>query len=312
MATDRDDIRQAVDKLAQAIRRKDAAAVMALHAAEPVIYDLAPPLANSRTAARDPSRLEAWFATWRGDIAYEQRDLVIHQDGDLAVCHGFLRIGGTKVDGDGTATSVWTRQTLALRRGGRLADLPCPRIRALPHGWQPARRRRTAALTAPRTKENDDDRDQARPVADPADRCLSRAVLPRLDAASAGMVGPHGMTTPVCEMDLRAGGVMRTVMRAPDGSEYPHQGVFLEVTAPRRIVMTDAFGAGWRPAGKPFMVGVSTFEPEGNGTRYTAGAMHWNEEDIKAHEAMGFHDGWGQSADRFEAVIARLKAEGGR
>ncbi|ROQ01031.1 ketosteroid isomerase-like protein [Stella humosa] len=116
MATDRDDIRQAVDKLAQAIRRKDAAAVMALHAAEPVIYDLAPPLANSRTAARDPSRLEAWFATWRGDIAYEQRDLVIHQDGDLAVCHGFLRIGGTKVDGDGTATSVWTRQTLALRR----------------------------------------------------------------------------------------------------------------------------------------------------------------------------------------------------
>ncbi|BBK31399.1 uncharacterized protein YndB with AHSA1/START domain [Stella humosa] len=124
--------------------------------------------------------------------------------------------------------------------------------------------------------------------------------------------GPHGMTTPVCEMDLRAGGVMRTVMRAPDGSEYPHQGVFLEVTAPRRIVMTDAFGAGWRPAGKPFMVGVSTFEPEGNGTRYTAGAMHWNEEDIKAHEAMGFHDGWGQSADRFEAVIARLKAEGGR
>ena len=27
--------------------------------------------------------------------------------------------------------------------------------------------------------------------------------------------GPHGMTTPVCEMDLRPGGVFRTVMRAP-------------------------------------------------------------------------------------------------
>ena len=26
--------------------------------------------------------------------------------------------------------------------------------------------------------------------------------------------GPHGMTTPFCEMDLRPGGVFRTVMRA--------------------------------------------------------------------------------------------------
>src|SRR5688572_20703319 len=53
--------------------------------------------------------------------------------------------------------------------------------------------------------------------------------------------GPHGMTTPVCEIDLRPGGIFRTVMRAPDGSEYPTRGVFLEVLAPERIVFTDAF-----------------------------------------------------------------------
>ena len=41
--------------------------------------------------------------------------------------------------------------------------------------------------------------------------------------------GPHGMTTPFCEMNLRAGGSFRTVMRAPDGTEYPTRGVFLEV-----------------------------------------------------------------------------------
>lgn len=118
--------------------------------------------------------------------------------------------------------------------------------------------------------------------------------------------GPHGMTTPVCEMDLRAGGVMRTVMRAPDGTEYPTQGVFLEVTAPARIVSTDAFEAGWTPTGKPFMTAITTFEPEDGKTRYTARALHWSEEDRAAHERMGFHDGWGQSADRFEAVVARL------
>ena len=44
--------------------------------------------------------------------------------------------------------------------------------------------------------------------------------------------GPHGMTTPLCEMQLWVGGVFRTVLRAPDGSEYPNQGVFLDIVAP--------------------------------------------------------------------------------
>ena len=43
------------------------------------------------------------------------------------------------------------------------------------------------------------------------------------------------MTTPV-EMDLKPGGVFRTVMRAQDGAEYPTKGVFLEVVEPERIV----------------------------------------------------------------------------
>ncbi len=124
--------------------------------------------------------------------------------------------------------------------------------------------------------------------------------------------GPHGMTVPVCELDLKAGGLCRTVMRTPDGTDYPNVGVFLEVTAPSRIVFTDAFVPGWLPAGKPFMVVVTTFEAEADGTRYTARALHWSETDREAHESMGFHDGWGQSADRLAAVAMRLKASDGR
>jgi hypothetical protein len=33
--------------------------------------------------------------------------------------------------------------------------------------------------------------------------------------------GPHGFTNPVCEMDVRPGGALRIVMRAPDGTDYP-------------------------------------------------------------------------------------------
>ncbi|MGH2625640.1 MAG: SRPBCC domain-containing protein [Anaerolineales bacterium] len=80
--------------------------------------------------------------------------------------------------------------------------------------------------------------------------------------------GPHGMTTPVCEMDLRPGGVFRTVMRAPDGTEYPTKGVFLE-------------------------------------TKYTARALHWTVANREKHEQMGFHQGWGESLDRLVALVTK-------
>lgn len=118
--------------------------------------------------------------------------------------------------------------------------------------------------------------------------------------------GPHGMTTPVCEMDLRPGGVFRTVMRAPDGTEYPTRGVFLEVVKPERIVFTDAYEAGWEPSADPFFTAVTTFEamPDGK-TRYTARALHWTVENCKKHEEMGFHQGWGESIDRLAALLTR-------
>jgi uncharacterized protein YndB with AHSA1/START domain len=120
--------------------------------------------------------------------------------------------------------------------------------------------------------------------------------------------GPDGATTPLCDLELRPGGLMRTVMRGPDGNEYDMRGVFLEIDPPRRIVTTDAYAPGWQPTGKPFMTALASFVPEGGGTRFTATARHWTEEDKAAHEAMGFHQGWGQSADRFVAAAQAIGA----
>jgi uncharacterized protein YndB with AHSA1/START domain len=116
--------------------------------------------------------------------------------------------------------------------------------------------------------------------------------------------GPHGMTTPVCEMDLRTGGIFRTVMRAPDGQEYPTKGVFLEVIVPERIVFTDAYDAGWAPEPGLFFTAIITFEAlPGGQTRYNARALHWTVESRRQHEAMGFHQGWGESLDRLAALV---------
>lgn len=48
--------------------------------------------------------------------------------------------------------------------------------------------------------------------------------------------GPKGFTNPVCELDVRPGGRIWIVMRAPDGSDHPMSGVFEDVAPPRRLV----------------------------------------------------------------------------
>ena len=118
--------------------------------------------------------------------------------------------------------------------------------------------------------------------------------------------GPHGMTVPTWEMDLRPGGVFRTVMRAPDGSEYPTRGLFLDVVPDERIVFTDAFDAGWTPTPDPFFTAITTFEPlPGGGTRYTTRAFHWTVKNCERHEKMGFYQGWGESLDRLVSLVTQ-------
>jgi uncharacterized protein YndB with AHSA1/START domain len=117
---------------------------------------------------------------------------------------------------------------------------------------------------------------------------------------------PKPWTVKVVEQDLRAGGASVVMMRSPEGQEFPNPGIYLEVVPNRRLVFTDAFRPGFIPAGAPFMVAEVTFEDEGGKTRYTAKARHWNAEAKAQHEAMGFHQGWGQCADQLEALAKTL------
>lgn len=118
--------------------------------------------------------------------------------------------------------------------------------------------------------------------------------------------GPHGMTTPVCEMELRPGGKFRTVMRAPDGTEYQTKGIFLEVTENERIVFTDAYDAGWQPSPDIFFTAIVTFEALSSAsTKYTARALHWTVANREKHEKMGFHQGWCESLDRLVTLVSK-------
>ncbi len=118
--------------------------------------------------------------------------------------------------------------------------------------------------------------------------------------------GPNGTTIPFCEMDLRAGGVFRTVLRASNGDEYPTRGCFLEVVENKRIVFTDAYDPGWKPHPDAFYTCVVTFDTWlVDKTNYTARALHWTVGNRQKHKEMGFHEGWGESLDRLVAIVLR-------
>ena len=117
---------------------------------------------------------------------------------------------------------------------------------------------------------------------------------------------PKPYTTPTAELDVRPGGASRIVMRSPEGQDLPNPGVYLEVVPDERLVVTDAYTSAWVPSPKPFLTVILTFADEAGGTRYTARARHWTMEDRAAHEAMGFHQGWGQCADQLEELAKSL------
>jgi uncharacterized protein YndB with AHSA1/START domain len=117
---------------------------------------------------------------------------------------------------------------------------------------------------------------------------------------------PLPYTTPVAELDVRPGGKNMIVMRGPDGTDMPNQGVYLEVVKNERLVFTDAYTEAWVPSEKPFMTVTLTFDDENGKTRYTARVRHWTVADREMHENMGFHQGWGQCADQLAALVEKM------
>ena len=117
-----------------------------------------------------------------------------------------------------------------------------------------------------------------------------------------------------CEIDLRAGGIFRTVMQSPEGQKFPNSGCYLEVIPKEKLVWTNALEPGFRPAKQALanpdhpceefmMTAMILLEPVASGTKYTAHVMHANKEARIQHEKMGFKEGWGTCLDQLVAII---------
>ena len=111
---DEADILALAESLIEANHDKDAAAFAAPFALDAAVFNLAPPLIHHGI---DLQEKQAWFDSWATPVDLESRDFKITVSGNMAFCHGFLHMTGTKKDSEGRV-GFWMRQTLCFERIG--------------------------------------------------------------------------------------------------------------------------------------------------------------------------------------------------
>jgi len=106
---------------------------------------------------------------------------------------------------------------------------------------------------------------------------------------------PKGCTLPKCEMDFRAGGVFRFVIRGEDGKDYPFNGEFVEIVEPERIVFR---GNIHDVPGQDVVTTVTFVEHEGK-TKLTVRQTYAFESDA----TRGAPIGWSQTLDHLAEFL---------
>ena len=112
----------------------------------------------------------------------------------------------------------------------------------------------------------------------------------------------EGYSVPVCEIDLRPGGVWRFVNRHPQGEAAFH-GEYREIAPPHRLVFTEIF------EDFPDSVSVVTadFSDEGGKTRIIVTVRYPTKDVRDMVIASGMSTGASISYDRLEELLARLQ-----
>jgi uncharacterized protein YndB with AHSA1/START domain len=117
--------------------------------------------------------------------------------------------------------------------------------------------------------------------------------------------GGHGFTSPVCEMDVRPGGVWRHVMQAPNGAQFSFNCEFIEVVAPQRLVWRTIKDEKRSPA-PPTSVNTITLETIGLQTKWTLVSRFDSFEDRDITARMGFGHLISQGTERMAEYLRTM------
>jgi ketosteroid isomerase-like protein len=105
-------LRMRIEEIAQAIRDKDIARLMAFYAHDVVVFDVRPPL-DTRGADAYRQNFERWFASFEGPLSFEVKNLRVATGEARAFCHYLGLVVGSK---PGRVTGYWIRGTTCFER----------------------------------------------------------------------------------------------------------------------------------------------------------------------------------------------------
>ena len=108
------EIRTLILARADAMRRRDARALVGDLSASAIVFEMIPPLRLPAGAASDLASVQAWLNSWQGDLEVEIRDLDIRVSGDVAFASSLNRLSGTAVNG--RLVDMWMRSTLGFEK----------------------------------------------------------------------------------------------------------------------------------------------------------------------------------------------------
>jgi uncharacterized protein YndB with AHSA1/START domain len=114
--------------------------------------------------------------------------------------------------------------------------------------------------------------------------------------------GGPGWQTPVAEVDIRVGGRLRLVMRAPDGTEFGGEGRYVEISRPTRLVFTwqwDAVQLGTQSQ----LVEITFTENADATTTVVLVNRGLTESEEQSHR-----EGWQASFDNLDDILASSQA----
>ncbi len=118
---DEADIRQRIDKLAEAVRAMDLEGVKSIYAPDLVSFDIVPPLQHVGAEAKWRNWVDV-FSVYQCPLGYEIRDLTITSGDDVAFGHSLNRTSGTLKNG--IRSDYWVRWTTCFRKiDGNWLDL---------------------------------------------------------------------------------------------------------------------------------------------------------------------------------------------
>jgi uncharacterized protein YndB with AHSA1/START domain len=114
--------------------------------------------------------------------------------------------------------------------------------------------------------------------------------------------GPRGSTTVVDQMDVRADGSWRFVIREADGSESGFRGTYREITPPERIVQTFE----WEGMPGHVSIETSTLEDLGDDrTKVVTTTLFHTTEERDGMLASGMEGGMNETYSRLDELLAR-------